>query len=160
MKAIVAVSKNWGIGKENSLLFHIPEDLKFFKAMTLNKVVVMGRKTLESLPGGKPLKERTTIVLSSSMKECEGVIVAKDTYELNKIISGYDTDDVMICGGEQIYKLLLPLCDTAYVTKIERDAEADKFFPNLDSLPEWKLTGKSEEKEHNAIKFTFNTYQK
>ncbi len=160
MKAIVAVSKNWGIGKENSLLFHIPEDLKFFKAMTLNKIVVMGRKTLESLPGGKPLKDRTTVVLSASMEDCEGVIVAKDTEQLNKILSGFNTDDIMICGGEKIYKLLLPLCNTAYVTKIEKDAEADKFFPDLDSLPEWKLSEKSEEKEHNDIIFTFNTYKK
>ncbi len=160
MKAIVAISENWGIGKENSLLFHIPEDLKFFKAMTLNKIVVMGRKTLESLPGGKPLKERTTVVLSSSLQNCEGVIVAKDTEQLNKILSGFNTDDIMICGGEQIYKLMLPHCDTSYVTKIEKDAEADKFFPNLDSLAEWELKETSEEKEHNGVKFTFNTYKK
>ena len=159
MKAIVAVSRNYGIGNDNSLLFHIPEDLKFFKAMTLNKVVVMGRKTLESLPGGKPLKDRTTVVLSSS-KSIDGAITASSKDDLFDILSKYNTDDIMICGGEQIYNLLLPLCDTSYVTKIDKEACADKFFPNLDLLPEWKLIEESDEKEHNGIKFKFTTYKK
>lgn len=160
MNAIVAVDKNWGIGKENSLLFHIPEDLKFFKSMTLGKIVVMGRKTLESLPGGKPLKDRTTVVLSSSLKNSDGVITAKNLEELKKILSNYNAEDIMICGGEMIYKLLLPLCDKAYVTKIEEEKEADKFFPDLDLNPDWELTEVSEQKEHNGINFTFNTYTK
>ena len=160
MNAIVAVDKNWGIGKDNSLLFRIPEDLKFFKSMTLGKIVVMGRKTLESLPGGKPLKDRTTVVLSSSLNNLDGVITAKNPQELEIILSNYNTEDIMICGGEMVYKLLLPLCDKAYVTKIEEEKEADKFFPNLDALTDWQLKESSEQKEHNGTKFTFNTYTK
>lgn len=159
MNTIVAVSSSWGIGCKNELLFHIPEDLKYFKEKTVGRVVVMGRKTLESLPGGKPLPKRTTVVLSSSMKETEGVIVAKDLNELKEILAGYGEDEIMICGGEQIYRLLLPLCKKAYVTKIDRDAPADKFFPNLDADGRWRLAEVSEPKEHNGIKFTFNVYE-
>ena len=159
MNAIVAVSENYGIGKGNDLLFHIPEDLKFFKENTLGKVVVMGRKTLESLPGGKPLPKRTTIVLSSKMEETDGVIIARNTEELKSILSDYPEDDVMICGGEQIYKLLIPFCKKALVTKIEKTVDADKFFPNLDSDSSWMLKDTSERKEHNGIYFTFNIYE-
>ena len=87
MKAIVAVSENWGIGQDNELLFHIPEDLKFFKEKTIGKVVVMGRNTLESLPGGKPLPKRTTVVLSSTVKDSEGVISAGSLEQLKNILS-------------------------------------------------------------------------
>ncbi len=160
MKAIVAVSENWGIGLNNDLLFHIPEDLKYFKEKTLGKVVVMGRKTLESLPGGKPLPKRTTVVLSSAMKETEGVIIAKNIDELKNILSDYSDDDIMICGGEQIYKLLVPLCDEAYVTKIKKNVSADKFFPDLDKDENWTLKESSEEKEYNEIHFNFNIYIK
>jgi len=158
MNAIVAISKNRGIGMDNDLLFHIPEDLKFFKEMTLGKVIIMGRKTLESLPGGKPLPKRTTIVLTRRSDETEGVITAKNVEELFKIIKGYNSDDVLVCGGEQIYKLLLPYCEKAYVTVIDKEVCANKFFPDIENDENWELTSVSEKKEHNGIFFTFNTY--
>lgn len=159
MKAIVAVSENWGIGQDNELLFHIPEDLKFFKEKTIGKVVVMGRKTLESLPGGKPLPKRTTIVLSSTLKNAEGVISASDIEELKNILLNYNSDEIMICGGEQIYRQLVPYCDEAYVTKIKKTVPANKFFPDLDSDSKWILKETSDTFEHNGIEFTFNTYK-
>lgn len=161
MKAIVAVSKNLGIGYENDLLYNIPEDKKFFRSMTLGKVVVMGRKTLESMPGGKPLKDRTNIVLTRNNDYApEGVTVCHSAEELMKQLEDYESDDVMIIGGAEIYKLLLPHCDTAYVTRINDEKPADKFFPDLDSDKDWLLTESSEEKEYEGISYSFCTYRR
>ncbi|MBQ8827482.1 MAG: dihydrofolate reductase [Oscillospiraceae bacterium] len=161
MKAIVAVSRNLGIGKDNDLLYNIPEDKKFFRSMTLGKVVVMGRKTLESMPGGKPLKDRTNIVMTrDNAYSAEGVTVCRSVEELEKELEKYNTDDVMIIGGAEIYRQLLPLCDTAYITKIDNELPADKFFPDIDSMSEWKLTECSEEKEYEGLKYKFCTYVK
>ena len=157
MNAIVAISKNRGIGLDNELLFHIPGDLKFFKEMTVGKTVVMGRKTLESLPGGKPLPKRTTVVLSRNGIDTEGVTVAQSIEELFEILDK-DSNDVLICGGEQIYSLLLPYCKKAYVTIVEKEAEANKFFPDIFSDSCWELSEKSEPMEHNGISYTFNTF--
>ena len=157
MNAIVAISKNRGIGLDNDLLFHIPGDLKFFKEMTVGKTVVMGRKTLESLPSGKPLPKRTTVVLSGSENKVEGATYVKSIDELFSVLDK-DSDDVMICGGEQIYSQLLPYCKKAYVTIIDKEAEANKFFPDIFSDSDWELYEKSEPQEHDGISYTFNTY--
>ena len=143
MKAIAAVNKNLGIGKDNGLLYSIPDDKKFFRRMTLGKVVVMGRKTLESMPGGKPLKDRTNIVLSRDKKAVEN----------------YSADDVFVIGGAEIYRLLLPLCDTVYVTEIEDEMTADKFFPDIVSDSRWKLAEQSDEFDYEGIKYKFCTYE-
>lgn len=158
MILIAAVDSSWGIGYENDLLFHIPEDMKFFRSMTLNKTVVMGKATLDSLPGGNPLKNRDTVVLSTTMKERDDLIICRSLDELLGLLE--EKEDVMVCGGESIYKLLLPYSDKAYITKIQSEKKADKFFPNLDALPDWKLTEESEEKEHEGIKFSFCTYER
>lgn len=161
MKAIVAVSRNFGIGKDNDLLYNIPEDKKFFRSMTLGKTVVMGRKTLESMPGGKPLKDRVNIVMTrDSSYSADGVTVCTSTGELEKELEKYDTDDVMVIGGAEIYSLLLPMCDTAYVTKIDDEKPAEKFFPDIDSINGWKLDECSEEKEYEGLKYKFCTYKK
>jgi len=158
MILIAAVDSSWGIGYENDLLFHIPEDMKFFRSMTLNKTVVMGKATLDSLPGGNPLKNRDTVVLSTTMEERDDLTLCRSLDELLKLLEG--KEDVMVCGGESIYKLLLPYSDKAYITKIQSEKKADKFFPNLDALPDWKLTEESEEKDHEGIKFSFCTYER
>lgn len=161
MKAIVAVSGDWGIGKDNDLLYNIPEDKKFFRSMTLGKVVVMGRKTLESMPGGKPLKDRTNIVLTrNSDYKPEGVTVCKSKEELYTEIGKYNSNDVMVIGGAEIYSMLLDECDTAYITKIDDKKPADKFFPVLDKNTDWKMTECSEEKEYEGIRYKFCTYTK
>ena len=161
MKLIVAVDKEWNIGNKNDLLFYIPDDLKFFRSQTVEKVCVMGRKTLESFPGSKPLKNRVNIVLSRNADlEVEGAEFVKDVNELQETLKKYNSDDVYVIGGETIYTLLLPMCDTAIITHIDAVAdEADKKFPAL-SPDEWTLAEDSGEKECNGYKFRWCTYKR
>ena len=153
MKAIVAIDNNWGIGKNNDLLVSIPEDMKFFKETTMNKTVVMGRKTLESFPGGKPLKNRKNIVLTRS-KITEDCLVCSNMEDVLRITD----NDSFVIGGGSIYRQFLPYIDTFYVTKIYKDLEATVFIPNLDEL-NFKAIPLSEIKEHNGIKYQFFKYQ-
>ena len=158
--AIAAVSRNFGIGKDNDLLYNIPEDKKYFRRMTLGKTVVMGRKTLESLPNSKPFKDRRNIVLSKNEGFApEGAEVCRSTEELNDLIKTID-EDIFIVGGAEIYSLLLPCCDTEYITKIDDEAPADKFFPNIDNDTQWTMTEASEEYEFEGIKYKFCTYKR
>lgn len=161
MKLIVAVDKEWNIGNKGDLLFYIPDDLKFFRSQTIEKVCVMGRKTLESFPGSKPLKNRINIVLSRNTDlQVEGAIFVKDIDDLKEELKKYNTDDVYVIGGESIYTLLLPMCDTAVITHIDSIApEADKKFPAL-SPDEWMLSEDSGEKECNGYKFRWCTYKR
>lgn len=159
MKLIVAVSQNWGIGKNGNLLFSLPSDMKFFRETTLKKTVIMGRKTLDSFPGGRPLKNRTNLVLTRDAAFCrEGAFVYHSKDELLKKLS--DKDDAFVIGGAEIYSLFLSDCDTAYITKVQTTADADSFFPNLDSLPEWSLAEESAPITENGHTFTFCKYQK
>ncbi len=159
MKAIVAVDKNWGIGYKGNLLQPIPEDLKFFKRRTINKIVVMGRETFESLPGKRPLKDRLNIVLSRNENFTnDQLTICRSFDELFKIIANYPTEDVFIIGGESIYTHLLPFCSEAYVTKINKTYVADKFFINIDEEPNWKLVNESEPKFFEDIEFRFTKY--
>ena len=164
MKLIVAVEKNWGIGKDNGLLVHLPGDLKYFKERTMGKTVVMGRKTRESLPGGRPLPKRTNIVITRNDQfEKEGCLVAKTVEEavaLAKEASGGSTEDVMVMGGESIYRQMLPLCDTCYITKINKAFDADAFFPDLDADPEFQVVWESEEQEENGVTYRFIEYKR
>ena len=161
MKLIVAVDKEWNIGNKGDLLFYIPDDLKFFHSKTIEKVVVMGRKTLESFPNSKPLKNRVNIVLSRNKNlEVEGATFVSDIDELKVVLSQYNSDDVYVIGGESIYTALLPLCDTAIITHIDAVAsEADKKFPKLDES-EWILHDDSGEKECNGYKFRWCEYKR
>ena len=158
MRAIVAVDEKWGIGKNNALLFEVPEDMKFFRETTLGKVIVVGRKTLESFPGGRPLKNRVNVVLSSKLNEVEGAVVVNDIDALMREIGHFPPNDVFVCGGESVYRALLPYCDEALVTKIFADGSAGAFFPNLDEVQNWELAETSPEKESNGYKFTFCKY--
>ena len=163
MKAIVAVSQDWGIGKDNQLLFSIPEDLKFFSKKTRGNVIIVGRKTLESFPGGKPLPNRTNIVLTSDRKyECEGADVVHSTEELICLLSErkYDRDKVFVAGGGSVYSELLLFTDVVYVTKVFAEKEADTYFPNLDEYEDWEIASSSEECEFEGIRFRFDTYVK
>ena len=161
MKAIVAVTRNWGIGMNNKLLCSIPEDMKFFRTTTTGNVVVMGRKTLESFPNGNPLKNRVNIVITRDPSyDGKGAIVVHSKEELMEKLEEYDTDTVYVIGGESIYKLLLQDCDTIHVTHMDVDMEADAFFPNLSENPKWTMTEKGDDKEHEGIKYCFTTYNK
>lgn len=139
---IVCVDARWGIGRDGDMLFHIPEDMRFFRRKTVCRPVIMGRGTLESLPGGRPLKDRDNIVLSRTVSpEREDVIVCRDVDEALRIVSHYYRDnETYVIGGEQIYRQMLPFCDTAYVTKVDADGKADCFAPDLDRDDDWVMT--------------------
>ncbi len=140
MNLIVAVDRNWAIGKDNKLLVSIPDDMKFFRETTTGKVVVMGRKTLESFPNGKPLKNRVNIVLTRDPNyEVKDAIVVHSKEELDKELEKYNTDDVYVIGGESIYRMMLDDCQRAFVTYVDYAYDADTFFPNLDENPDWKF---------------------
>ena len=161
MKAILSADRNWGIGYQNRLLVSIPSDMKFFRQTTTGKVVVMGRKTLESFPNGMPLKNRTNIVLTGNKDyHVKDAVIVHSKEEVLEELKKYDTDEVYVIGGESIYRMLLPYCDTAYVTKIDRAFQADTFFPNLDEMDEWVMTEESEEQTCFDLEFTFTKYER
>ena len=145
MNLIVAVDKNWGIGKNNKLLVSIPSDMKFFRSETNGKVVVMGRKTLESFPNGMPLKNRTNIVLTRDQNyQVKDTIVVHDIPELLEELKKYPDDQIYVIGGGKVYEELLPYCNVAHVTKIDFAFEADTYFPDLDKMEEWQITATSD----------------
>ncbi|MBO6283491.1 MAG: dihydrofolate reductase [Pseudobutyrivibrio sp.] len=159
MNLIVAVDKNWAIGKDNKLLVSIPDDMKFFRETTTGKVVVMGRKTLESFPNSKPLPNRVNIVLTRDAKyEAKGAIIVHSKEELNEELKKYNSDDIYVIGGESIYRLMLDECDRAFVTYVDYSYDADTYFPNLDEMSDWKLAEESEEQTYYDIEFYFRTY--
>ena len=161
MNLIVAVDKNWAIGKDNKLLVSIPDDMKFFRETTTGKVVVMGRKTLESFPGGKPLKNRVNIVLTRDPNyQVKDAIVVHSKDELDKELKKYSSNDIFVIGGESIYRMLLDECNQAFVTYVDYSYDADTYFPNLDEKTEWKLAHESEEQTYYDIEFYFRTYTK
>lgn len=161
MKLILAADENWGIGKDGGLLCHIPSDLKFFKEKTLGKVVIMGRVTLESLPGKKGLPGRTNIVLTRNPDyKAENAIVVNSEEELFAKIKEYDADDVMLIGGAELYNRYLPLCDICYITKMYKSFDADRHFANLDEMPEFEKTALDEIKEENGVKYRFFMYER
>ena len=158
MKAIVVVDQNWSIGKDGGLLVHLPGDLKYYKAKTYGKTVVIGRKTLESFPGAKPLPGRANLVLTRNPEyQPEGCQVFNSKEELLEYL-GPDTDEVYISGGENIYRQFLEDCDQFYVTKIYDSFPADRSFPNLDERADMEITWESELQEEKGIKYQFFEY--
>ena len=160
MNLIAAVDKNWAIGRNNKLLVSIPDDMKFFRETTTGKVVVMGRKTLESFPGKKPLKNRVNIVLTGDRSyQADGAIVVHDLDELHKELEQYNSEDVYVIGGESIYRQLLDECDVAHITKIDYVYDADAYFPNLDEKEEWQITEDSDEQTYFDLEYHFYKYE-
>lgn len=159
MKLIVAVSENWGIGKDNDLLFNIPKDMKFFRETTMGKVVVLGRKNLETFPGKKPLPKRTNVVITRNPDyECEGAVVVNS---IEKVLDlGYNDDEIFVIGGEEIYRQMLAYCDTCLVTKVKEYADADRFMVNLDESDEWVLAEAQPEIEDNGHIIQFCRYER
>ena len=161
MNLIVAVDKNWAIGKDNGLLVSIPADMKFFRETTTGKVVVMGRKTLESFPNGTPLKNRTNIVLTHDKNyDGKGAIVVNSLDQLHEELKKYPSEDIFIIGGQKIYEQLVDECNVAHITKIEYEYDADAYFPNLDEKEEWVITGDSEEQTYFDLEYFFYRYEK
>ena len=161
MNAIVAVDNNWAIGSKNNLLVRIPADHKNFRQETTGKVVVLGRKTLETFPQGMPLPNRINIILSTNpdYKVMDAVVVHSKE-ELDTELKKYPTEDVYIIGGESVYRMMLPACDVVHVTKIDHDYEADAYFPNLDKDDEWEITAESEEQTYFDLPYYFVKYER
>ena len=161
MNCIVAVDNNWAIGYKNNLLVSIPADMRFFRDTTIGKVVVMGKNTLESFPGGKPLANRVNIVVALEKDyKVPGATVVNSIEEAMDAVKEYDTNDVYIIGGGSIYRQFLPYCDVAHVTKIDYEYEADTYFPNLDEDDEWELTGDSDEQTYYDLEYRFLRYER
>lgn len=160
MNLIVAVEQNWGIGCDGKLLTYLPDDLKFFREKTTDKVVVMGHSTLKSLPNSAPLKDRVNIVLSRNQNlSIDNAVVCNSLDMLTEILKAYESDDVFVIGGQDIYKLLLPYCSKAYITKILKKLESDKFFPNIDELEQWSICYRSDIQTYKNTDYVFTTYQ-
>lgn len=160
MKAIVAVDSNWAIGNKGKLLVSIPADQKDnFRAKTLNKTIIYGRKTLETFPQQIVLPKRRNIILSTkpdyTVRNAE---VAHSKEEALRLVENENSDDVFIIGGATVYKDFLNVCDTAIVTFIDKEYEADAYFPNLDKDPDWELADESEEQVYFDITYTYRTY--
>ncbi len=161
MKLILATDENWAIGNKGGLLCHISGDLKYFKERTAGKTVVMGRPTLESLPGAKPLPKRENIILTTRPDyEVPGAAVAHSEEELERLLEGRDTDDVFIIGGGKVYRDFLDRCDTCYITKIFDKFQADTWFVNLDEREEFTIVWRSDVQEENGIRYQFLEYRR
>lgn len=157
IKAIVHADKEWGIGKNNDMMFSLPEDMKFFRETTLGNMVVMGGNTLRSFPNGNPLKNRVNVVLSRSLNRDDCKIV-RNYEELKTIMKGAETD-VYVVGGGEVYRELLPYCEEVLVTKVEAVGGATVFFPNLDEKSEFTCVYQSEPIEDNGLIIRFTTYK-
>lgn len=159
MNCIVNVDEKWGIGRENQLLVTISDDLKRFRALTTGKTVVLGRKTLSTFPGGRPLKNRRNIVLSSDASlAIEGAEVVNSVEEALALLQDTPAEEICIIGGASIYEAFLPYCRMAQVTKTFVDGNADRFFPNLDCDPAWEIAEASEILEENGIRYQYIDY--
>ena len=161
MNIIVAVDNNWAIGNKNQLLVRIPNDHKHFREETTGKVVVLGRKTLETFPQGLPLKNRTNIILSRNPNyQVKDAVIVHSVEELLEELKKYNDEDIYIIGGESIYRQMLPYCKVAHITKIDKEYEADTYFPNLDTDDDWQITADSEEQTYFDIAYQFLKYER
>ena len=159
MIAIVAVDKNWGIGKDGEQLIYIPEDLKRFKNFTTGNAIILGRKTMYTFPGSKPLKGRRNLILSRTPDFApEGAEVFPGLEELMEKVT--DPDNTYVVGGASVYQTMIGQCDRAYVTKIDAEYPADCWFPNLDENPDWVVESEGEWMEHEGIRFRYVNYKR
>jgi len=158
MNAIVVADQNWGIGCDGKLLAHLPGDLKYFKEKTLGNTIIIGRETFDSM-GGRLLPGRETIILSRNVDFKADCPVFRSLDETLEYVKDISSEKVFIAGGEAIYRLFLPYCNTVFVTKIFKKFEADRYFPNLDANPEeFAVNWSSDIMEENSVKYQFAAY--
>ena len=167
LNSIAAVDRNWAIGYQGKLLVSIPADMKFFRETTKGAVVLMGRKTLESFPGGRPLKGRVNIVLSSKEEERleereDGTVLAfrRSIPAMLSLAESYPDRAAFVIGGGSVYREMLPYCDAAFITQIEKEFPADTWFPNLEEDPCWEMEKADEWREHEDLRFRFCRYRR
>ena len=160
MNAIVVVDKHWAIGCDGGLLFSLPTDMKRFRSLTLNGTVILGRKTLDTFPGGRPLPKRRNIVITHNVDfDREGCEIAASLEAALELAAGTPDDQLWVIGGGSVYTALLPRCKRVYLTKVDAAAkEADTFFPNLEKLPGWEIESVSEPVEENGVTYRFIDY--
>ncbi len=159
MNLIAAVDKNWAIGKAGRLLVSIPSDRETFRRETVGKAVIMGHKTLMSLPGGQPLAKRTNIVLSRDPDlRVKGAVVCRSVEEALGAVGGFAPGDIFVIGGQETYDAFLPYCDTAFITYIDYAYQADTYLRNLDREPDWTLCEESDELTYFNLCYTFRRY--
>lgn len=138
MEAIVAVYSDWGIGARGTQPIVIPEDRRRFAQLTKGATVIVGRRTLADFPGGKPLKERENLVITRHGDDIEGARVMRTVQEA--VEATKDCGRVFVIGGATVYMAMFQYLDRIHVTKIGAQPKSDAYFPNLDSLPDWKCT--------------------
>lgn len=163
MNIILAADRNWAIGKDNDLLIHLPGDLKYFKKMTTSKTVIMGRKTLESLPGGKPLPNRRNIILTRADDfQVSGAEVLNSIEDVLHLIKSGDlkSDEAFVIGGADIYKQMMPHCDKFYITKIDAELPADRYFVDLDQVDGLEITWSGPIEEYKGTKYQHVLYER
>ena len=159
MNLIASAARNWAIGYENKLLVRIPEDMRRFREMTMGKVVVMGRKTLESLPGKKPLSGRINVVCSKTWKgEVPGIFFVSGKEKAMEFLKQFPREDIYIMGGAQIYRLFLPECSTAYITRLEQNFTGDAFLPDLEKEKDWKLEKEGMKRSYSGLEYTYQMF--
>ncbi|MDF2539583.1 MAG: hypothetical protein K0S76_2604 [Herbinix sp.] len=161
MNLIVAVDNQWAIGYQNKLLVSIPADQRFFRDETMHKAVIMGRKTLESFPGGQPLKQRLNVVVTTDRNyKVKDAVVVHSIEEALEAVKDFASEDIFVIGGASIYKQMLDLCDVIHVTKIDYKYTADTFFPNLDERKDWVITEESDEHTYYDLTYVFCKYER
>ena len=161
MNIIAAVDNNWAIGRDGHLLVSIPNDMKLFRQETEGKVIILGRKTLATFPGKRPLENRKNIILSEDRELQEkDALVLNSVEEVLNEVKKYRSEDVYVVGGASIYEQFLPYCDVAHITKIDFEYFADRHMPNLDRDGEWKITEESDEQTYFDLCYTFTKYER
>ena len=161
MNIIAAVDKHWAIGNRGKLLVTIPDDQKLFREETKGKVIVMGRKTLESFPNGLPLKNRVNVVITKDKEyNVKDAIICHSIEEALEVLKQYNDEDIYVIGGESVYRQFLPYCSVAHVTKINYSYDADTYFPNLDEMDEWTIEESSDERTYFDLEYKFVRYER
>lgn len=160
MNAIVVVDANWAIGCDGDLLFSLPTDMRRFRSLTLNGTVILGRRTLDSFPGGKPLPKRRNIVITHNKDlAVQGAEIAPNPETALALAGGKDAENLWVIGGGSVYAALLGRCKRVYLTRVDTAAEgADTFFPNLDKLPNWTVENTGETIRENGYTYRFVDY--
>ena len=158
MELIVAVYDDWGIGKDGTQPVALSADRKFFRETTNGAMVIVGRRTLADFPGGRPLPKRVNVVLTRGNVDTEGVVVCHSPEEAAELAK--TAQRAMVIGGGSIYRQMLPMCDTAYITKVHATPESDTFFHNLDEDPAWKLEEVLQSGEEDGIAYEMCLYKR
>lgn len=161
MNMIVTTDKKWAIGNQGQRLVSIPEEQRLLREDTLGKVIVMGRKTFEALPGKQPLYGRTNVILSENPAyKVKGALVCHSLEEALKELSACPSDSIFVIGGRSIYEQFLPHCDVVHAARVDYEYAADAHFPDLDQSPEWEMALETEEQTYFNLCYTFRMYQR